>query len=72
MISGRVASLARFIMAITSAFLLVRSPFVWLACFLALRAFGLRRLGHRLAGILAIDSVFAHLNFSLTGLRSSQ
>jgi hypothetical protein len=38
MISGRVAPLARFIIAMTSAFLLARSAFGFAAAFLALRA----------------------------------
>lgn len=39
MISASIAPLARFISAITSAFLLARSALVLVACFLARRAF---------------------------------
>ena len=63
MISGNVAPLLRFIIAMTSAFLLGRSALGLLAAFLALPALGLRSLGLRLAGlILGCDSAGAHLS----------
>jgi hypothetical protein len=80
----RAAPLARFIMAITSAFLLARFAFSLVAGFsarptffggLALfrgRTFALRQRSTRFQrrGFLGIDCVGAH-RFSLTGLRSS-
>jgi hypothetical protein len=85
MISGNVAPLERFIIAITSAVLLLPSAFGLLAGFLAghaffgwaflppfASAFGLRGIGRVLADGLAIDCVFRSLSFSLSGLRSSE
>jgi hypothetical protein len=73
MISGNVAPLERFIIAITLAFLLLPSAFGLVAGFLArtgfLRlgflarfgsAFGLRGIGRVLAVGLAIDCVIVH------------
>ncbi len=85
MISASVAPLARFIIAITSAFLLVRSVFGLLAPFLPPSAFFAAlaflaalpvRLGAasgaRLAVGLGIDCVFAHrFSFAASCLRSS-
>src|ERR1700737_2297309 len=84
MISANVTPLARFIMAITSAFLLVRSaldlPAAFLAraaffagfAFLALRSrFGFAAVGSGLLPPVAKPIAFSLIGFSLTGLRSS-
>src|SRR5579864_267660 len=82
-ISASVAPLARFIIAMTSAFLLVRSAFGLLAGFLAACAFfedfaflALRApldLAVSGAGLLmlSLSIAFSLIGFSLTGLRSS-
>ena len=81
MISASVAPLARFISAITSAFLLARSAFGLPACFFARAAFvadlaflaGARlAFGCGTSGADAFfsDSVVVFISFLLTGLRS--
>src|ERR1019366_8221707 len=81
MISASVAPLARFISAITSAFLLARSPLGLVACFLAGPGFfaGLPFLaGVRFVfgwGTSGVDAFFSasvavFISFPLTGLRS--
>jgi hypothetical protein len=85
MISASVTPLARFIIAITSAFLLVRSAFGLAAAFLARPTFfaglafllALRApLGFAVSGpglLMFSESIaFSLIVFSLTGLRSSQ
>src|SRR5260370_8493336 len=59
MISGSVAPFARFIIAITSAFLLVRSAFGLVAAFLARPAF--------FAGLAFLPALLAPFAFSLSG-----
>src|SRR5580692_11138144 len=81
MISASVAPLARFIIAITSAFLLARSALGLLAGFQARPAFfaglaflaGVRFVfgcGTSGAGAFFSDSVAVFISFLLTGLRS--
>jgi hypothetical protein len=83
MISANVTPLARFIIAMTSAFLFVRSPFGLPTAFLARPEFfadlaffvGLRApLGFVVSGagllVVSLSIAFSLIEFSLTGLRS--